>query len=253
MRKGAAIAIENKPSVSEFPVALVSDWNGLAGQTIALQLARSGYSLLINGPEEDIIAIQSEQIDGKILAIPFESANEESVQQVLLAGLEYFGRLDVVVNNFYTWNDADLHEISESLWGELMQNNLKSAFHVSRAAATVMMEQQFGKIINLTTTSCFTGYHLPFAATAAALHSMTKSLARELAPYVRVNTIACGMLDEPWIDEGGPELRNSMQKGIPLARLCRPADVADAVSFLALGADFMSGQMLVLDGGETMR
>ncbi|MBT9588761.1 SDR family oxidoreductase [bacterium] len=239
--------------MSEFPVALVSDWNGLAGQTIATQLARSGYSLLINGPEEDIFALQSQDIEGKILAIPFESANEESVQQVILAGLEYFGRLDVVVNNFYNLNDAALHEITETLWGEMLQNNLKSAFHVCRAAALVMMEQQFGKIINLTTTSCFTGVHLPFAATAAALHSMTRSLAKELAPHVRANTIACGMLDEPWIDEGGPELREMLQKSIPLGRLCKDTDIADAVLYLASGADFMSGQMLVLDGGETMR
>lgn len=239
--------------MSEFPVALVSDWNGLAGQAIALHLARSGFSLLINGPEEDIFSIQSEQVDGKILAIPFEASNEESVQQVLLAGLEYFGRLDVVVNNFYNWNDAELHDISEALWGELMQHNLKSAFHVSRAAALVMMEQQFGKIINVTTTSCFTGSHLPFAAVSAALHSLTRSLAKELAPYVRVNTLACGMLDEPWIDEGGPELRQKLQRDIPLKRLCTPADIADAVAFLAIGADFMNGQMMVLDGGETMR
>lgn len=239
--------------MSEFPVALVSDWNGLAGQVIALNLARSGFSLLINGPEEEIFALQSQDVQGKILAIPFDSTNEESVQQVILAGLEYFGRLDVVVNNFYTWNDAALHEITETLWGEMMQGNLKSAFHVCRAAALVMTEQQFGKIINITTTSCFTGAHLPFAATAAALHSLTKSLAKELAPHVRANTIACGMVDEPWIDEGGPDLRAMLQKSIPLGRLCQAADIADAVLYLANGADFMSGQMLVLDGGETMR
>jgi len=239
--------------MSEFPVALVSDWNGLAGQAIATQLARAGYHLLINGPEEDIFALQAQDIQGKILAIPFDSSNEESVQQVILAGLEYFGRLDLVVNNFYSWNDAALHEISETLWGEMIQSNLKAAFHVCRAAALVMMEQEFGKIVNITTTSCFTGAHLPFAATAAALHSLTKSLAKELAPHVRVNTIACGMVDEPWIDEGGPELRQMLQKGIPLGRLCRAADIADAILFLGSGADFMSGQMLVLDGGETMR
>jgi 3-oxoacyl-[acyl-carrier protein] reductase len=239
--------------VSEFPVALVSDWNGLAGQAIALNLARAGFSLLVNGPQEEVFALQSQDIEGKVLAIPFDSTQEASVQEVILAGLEYFGRLDVVVNNFYVWNDASLHEISETMWGELLQGNLKSAFHVCRAAALVMGEQQFGKIINVTTTSCISGHHLPFAASSAALHSMTRSLARELAPAVRVNTIACGMLDEPWIDEGGPELRESLQKGIPLARLCRTTDISEAVLYLAQGADFMTGQMLVIDGGETIR
>lgn len=238
--------------MSEFPVALVSSWSGLAGQAIALHLARAGFSLLINGPEDEIIQLQAEDIDGKILAIPFDATAEDSVQEVLLAGLEYFGRLDVVVNNFHVWHDAALHDITEVHWGEMLQGNLKAAFHVSRAAALLMMEQQFGKIVNVTTTSCFTGSHLPFAATSAALHSLTRSLSKELAPFVRVNTVACGMLDEPWIDEGGPELRTMLQKSVPLARLCRTADVADAVTYLAVGADFMTGQMLVLDGGETV-
>lgn len=239
--------------MSEFPVALVGDWGGLAGQAIALQLARAGFSLLVNGPEDEVIELQRHDLDGKILAAPFQATNEEAVQQIILTGLEFFGRLDVVVNNFFVWHDAALHEITEVHWAELLQGNLKSAFNVSRAASLVMMEQQFGRIINVTTTSCLTGNHLPFAATAAAVHSLTRSLARELAPHVRVNTVACGLLDEPWIDEGGPELRAMLQKEVPLGRLCRTSDVAEAVAYLASGADFMTGQMLVVDGGETVR
>jgi 3-oxoacyl-[acyl-carrier protein] reductase len=238
--------------MSEPPVALVADWNGLAGQAICLQLARSGFNLLVNGPQEDVFFLQSEA-DSHILAYPFEARQEDSVQAAMLACLESFGRLDVLVNNFYAWNDAPLHEINEALWGEVLQGNLQSTFNVSRAASLVMMEQQFGRIINVTTTSCLTGDHLPFAATSAAVHSLTRSLARELAPFIRVNTVACGMLDEPWIDESGPELRQSLQKSIPLKRLCSTIDVAEAVVYLASGADFMTGQMLVLDGGENIR
>lgn len=238
--------------MSEPPVALVADWNGLAGQAICLQLARSGFNLLVNGPQEDVFFLQSEA-DSHILAYLFEARQEDSVQAAMLACLESFGRLDVLVNNFYAWNDAPLHEINEALWGEVLQGNLQSTFNVSRAASLVMMEQQFGRIINVTTTSCLTGDHLPFAATSAAVHSLTRSLARELAPFIRVNTVACGMLDEPWIDESGPELRQSLQKSIPLKRLCSTIDVAEAVVYLASGADFMTGQMLVLDGGENIR
>ncbi len=238
--------------MSEPPVALVADWNGLAGQAICLQLARSGFNLLVNGPQEDVFFLQSEA-DSHILAYPFEARQEDSVQAAMLACLESFGRLDVLVNNFYAWNDAPLHEINEALWGEVLQGNLQSTFNVSRAASLVMMEQQFGRMINVTTTSCLTGDHLPFAATSAAVHSLTRSLARELAPFIRVNTVACGMLDEPWIDESGPELRQSLQKSIPLKRLCSTLDVAEAVVYLASGADFMTGQMLVLDGGENIR
>jgi len=191
--------------MGEFPVALVTDYRGLAGPAICLSLAHSGFSLLINGPEDEVFELQSADVPGKILALPFDPLKEESVQHVILAGLEIFGRLDVVVNNVHNWQDADLPEITEEMWSELLQSNLKAAFYCCRSAAPVMQAQEFGKIINVTTTSCFTGAHLPFAAVSAGVHSLTRSLARELAPHVRVNTVACGMLDEPWIDEGGQE------------------------------------------------
>ena len=239
--------------MSDFPVAVISDWRGLAGPAICLQLARAGFSLFVNGPEEEVFELQSQDVDGKILALPFDPTDEDSVQQVFLAGLEIFGRLDVLVNNFYTWNDAPLSEVNEQMWAEVWRGNVKNTFNTCRSAAPIMQAQEFGKIINITTTSCFTGAHLQFAASSAALHSMTRSLARELAPFVRVNTLACGILDEPWIDEGGPDLRDMLTKAIPLKRLCKTVDVADMVTHLASGADFMTGQLLVLDGGETMR
>ena len=239
--------------MGEFPVALVTDYRGLAGPAICLSLAHSGFSLLINGPEDEVFELQSADVPGKILALPFDPNKEDSVQQVILAGLEIFGHLDVLVNNLYNWQDAALGEIGEEMWAELWQANLKATFYCCRSVAPVMQAQEFGKIINVTTTSCFTGAHLPYAAVSASLHSLTKSLARELAPHVRVNTVACGMLDEPWIDEGGPELRAVLTRDVLLGRLARPSDVAEAVAYLAGAADFVTGQMLVVDGGETMR
>jgi 3-oxoacyl-[acyl-carrier protein] reductase len=240
--------------MSEFPVAVITDWHGLAGPAICLQLARAGFSLFVNGPEDEVFELQSQDVgDGKILAMPFDPDQEDSVQQIFLAGLELFGRLDVLVNNYYAWNDAPLAEITDEMWNEVWRVNVRNTFNACRSAAPIMQAQEFGKIINVTTTSCLTGNHLQFAAASAALHSMTRSLARELAPAVRVNTVACGILDEPWIDEGGSELRQMLTKSIPLGRLCRTSDIADAVTFLASGADFMTGQMFVIDGGETVR
>ncbi|MBI3925558.1 MAG: SDR family oxidoreductase [Armatimonadetes bacterium] len=235
------------------PVAVISSWRGLAGPAISLALAQCDYSLLINGPEDEIFSLQSGDFLGKILALPFDLTQEESVQQALLTGLEIFGRIDVLVNNIYAWNDASLHDITEEMWAEVLSHNLKGTFYCCRAAAAVMQSQQSGKIINVTSTSAFTGAHTQFAASCAAVHSLTRSLARELAPHVKVNTVACGMLDEPWIDEGGPELRDMLTTSVPLGRLCSTDDLAEAVAFFATGADFVTGQMLIVDGGETMR
>ncbi len=237
----------------ETPVALIADWRGLAGPAISLALARCDYSLLINGPEDEIFSLQTGEFGGKILALPFDYQDEQAVEHVFSAGIDIFGRVDILVNNIYRWNDAALGDITDEMWDEVLNHNLKGSFYVARAAARLMQALEYGKIINVTMTSAYTGAHTQFAASCAAIHSLTRSMARELAPLVRVNTVACGLVEEPWIQEGGPELREALTKSVPLGRLCQTEDVAEAVAYLATGADFMTGQMLVIDGGETMR
>lgn len=236
-----------------FPTALITDWRGTAGPAIAMSLAQAGYSLLINGPQDEVIRLQAVDTLAKTLALPFEPDDEESVQSAIKSCVERLGGLDILVNNNYFWNDASLNDITEDMWDEVINRGFKSTFYCSRAAAQVMQAQQFGKIINIVGTSVFTGVHTQYAASCAAVHSLTRSMARELAPNIRVNTVAAGLIDEPWIDDGGPELREMLTKDVPLERLCRNEDIAEAVCFLACGADFMTGQMLVLDGGETVR
>lgn len=235
------------------PVAMVTDWRGTAGPAICFALAQAGFALLINGPEDEIFELQSVDTMARILAMPFDVADEKAVEAVFGTALEFMGRLDVLVNNIFVWNDAALTEITEEMWDEVLKVGLKGTFYCSRAAARVMQEQEHGKIIHVTSTSAMTGAHTQYAASCAAIHSLTRSMARELAPHVRVNSIATGLMDEPWVDEGGPELREMLTKDIPLKRLCRGEDVAEAVTYLAAGADFMTGQMLVIDGGETMK
>lgn len=235
------------------PVAMVTDWRGTAGPAICFALAQAGFALLINGPEDEIFELQSVDTMARILAMPFDVADEKAVESVFGTALEFMGRLDVLVNNIFVWNDAALTEITEEMWDEVLKVGLKGTFYCSRAAARVMQAQEHGKIIHVTSTSAMTGAHTQYAASCAAIHSLTRSMARELAPHVRVNSIATGLMDEPWVDEGGPELREMLTKDIPLKRLCRGEDVAEAVTYLAAGADFMTGQMLVIDGGETMK
>ncbi len=237
----------------DFPVALISDWNGLAGPDIAHTLASCEFSLLINGPQDEIMELLTEDYSGKVLAMPFDYHSEEAAEQMMSAALDIFGHVDVLVNNIYHWKDAKFNELSDKEWTETYTHNVLGSFHVCRAASRLMEALGYGKIINVTSTSAVTGAHTPLAASCAALHSLTRSMAKELAPFVRVNTVACGLMEEAWVIEGGDELRKSLTAGIPLKRLCQPADVAELVAFLATGADFMTGQMLILDGGEVIR
>lgn len=237
-----------------FSVAVVSDWSGTAGPAICTALIQAGFSVLINGPQDVLFNIPpSSDAMGKVLAQPFDTSNEQEVQETFMTCANHLGAIDVLVNNNYFWNDAALNDISEKMWGEVIDRGIKSAFYCSRAASRFMKAQGYGKIINVISSSAVNGVYTQFAAGCAAIHSLTKSLARELAPEVRVNSVAPGLIDEPWINEEGTKaLRNSLIADIPLSRLCTNDDIAEAVSYLACGADFMTGQMLVLDGGEAL-
>lgn len=236
----------------EHPVALISDWNGIAGPNICHALASCEFSLMINGPQDEIFEILTDDYPGKILAMPFDYSSEEAVEQMLFGALEIFEHVDVLVNNIYHWADAKFTELTDKEWHSTFHHNVLGSFHVCRAVARLMEALGYGKIINVTSTSAVTGAHTPLAASCAALHSLTRSIAKEFAPFIRANTVACGLLEEAWVSEGGEDLRKSLVKDIPLKRLGRPHDVAELVAFLATSADFMTGQMLILDGGESM-
>lgn len=237
----------------DLPVALVSDWNGIAGPEICHALASCEFSLLINGPQDEILELLHEDFTGKILAMPFDYHSEEAVEMMMSASLDIFGHVDVLVNNIYHWQGAKFNDLSDSDFMAAFNHGVMGSFHVCRAVARLMEALGYGKIINVTTTSAFNGAHTAVAAASAGLHSLTRSIARELSPFVRANTVACGLLEEDWVREGGEQLLKTLTSSIPLKRLCQPTDVAEVVAFLASGADFMTGQMMVVDGGESMR
>lgn len=231
-------------------MALVTAWEGTAGPEIVLALERQGFQVVANATEEDLVTAGAGQ---DVMAIEFDPSIEGSVRERIGGLTAVFGGIDVVVNNPNAWADAALDEITEAMWAELIQKNLKSTFYCSRAAVAAMASRGGGRIINLTSTAGFTGAHTPFAVSCAGVMSLTRSMAIELAPQIRVNCVAIGLLDEPWIDEAGADFRQSLESKVPLARLCRPADVAEFVGYLAGGGDFFTGQTFVLDGGETRR
>lgn len=233
-------------------VALLTDWRGTAAPTISQSLLRSGFALLINGSQDEVFQYPLFSPTDKVFALPFDVTNENAIKSILHQGLDYFGGIDVVVNNLNFWNDAALDDITDFMWTEVLDRGVKGTFHLCRVCSKFMREQHYGKIINIISTAAITGTYTQYAAGCAAIQSLTRSLSRELAPDVRVNSIATGLIDEPWIDEDGPEFRAMLTKDIPLKRLCKNEDVAEAVSYLACGADFMTGQMLVLDGGESL-
>jgi len=229
-------------------VALVTHLTGTAGPEIVLALELQGFQVVANGKEEDLLMIGAGE---SVMAVEFDPSIEASVRDRVAGLVDIFGGIDVLVNNPNAWADAALDEITEAMWAEVIQKNVKSTFYCSRAVAKAMEARERGRIINVTSSAGLTGAHTPFAVSCAGMMSLTRSMAIELAPKVRVNCIATGLLDEPWIDEAGTDFRQSLESKVPLGRLCHPADVADLVGYLAVGGDFFTGQTFILDGGET--
>jgi 3-oxoacyl-[acyl-carrier protein] reductase len=165
------------------------------------------------------------------------------------------GGLDVLVNNAGTTHfipHHDMEKVTDEIWDEIFQVNLKGAFYACRAAMPLLKERK-GSIVNVSSVAGLLGHgsSIPYSASKAALNCMTQSLARAFAPEVRVNAVAPGPIQTRWL--AGHE--DHVDKAIaqtPMQRSATPDDIADVVCFLAIGTTLMTGQIVVVDGGRTM-
>ena len=182
-------------------------------------------------------------------------ADDGAVREMVAQVRDELGGLDVLVNNAGTTHfidHADLEAVTEQVWDDIFSVNVRGAFQCVRAAAPLLKERK-GSVVNVTSVAGLLGQgsSIPYAASKAALNTMTKSLARALAPDVRVNAVAPGPIKTRWL-AGREEMVNQALKQTPLGRAAEPDDVADVVAFLALVQTLMTGQVLVVDGGRTM-
>ena len=166
------------------------------------------------------------------------------------------GRLDVLVNNAGTTqfvDFGDLEGLTEEMWDRMLAVNLKGAFFCSRAAAPMLRNASDGAIVNVSSCAGVTGSgsSIAYAASKGALNTMTKSLARALAPEVRVNAVCPGPIDTRWMAGREEMMARSMDR-TPLGRASTAEEIAASVRYLALDATMTTGQCLVIDGGRTM-
>jgi len=166
------------------------------------------------------------------------------------------GRLDIVVNNAGITRDQLLVRLKADDWRRVMEINLDGAFHVSQAAAKLMMRQRSGRIVNVASVVGLMGNagQCNYAASKAGLVGFTKSLARELGPRsVTVNAVAPGYIQTAMTDALSDEQREALLRSVAIPRLGTPEDVADAVAFLAgPGAGYITGTVLNVSGGLYM-
>lgn len=241
-------------------VALVTGGSSGIGKAITLLLAREGADLVINyahsDPEAMKVAEQVRALGRKALPIRADVSNHSAVRAMVDKALADFRRIDILVNNAGITIRAFLWDLTEEIWDRVVDVDLKGTFLCSKAVSEAMVREGGGKIVNIASIRAIEGSDssMHYAAAKAGVIALTKSLARELAPLVRVNAVAPGYIETALHAEMSPEARQAVIQTTPLKRFGKPEDVAQAVLFFASDdSDFITGQTLVVDGGRVMR
>jgi pteridine reductase len=238
-------------------VALVTGGARRVGAAIARRLHGAGANVVLHyrdsAADADKLAAElNAQRAKSALTVKAELLAPIAPKALVSAALERFGRLDLVVNNASSFFPIALGEIEASHWEELIGSNLRAPLFLSQEAAPHLAEQQ-GAIVNIVDIHAerpLKGYPV-YSIAKAGLAALTRSLALELAPGVRVNGVAPGAIAWPEDGQFEPAERERILATTPLGRLGSPEDIAQAVHFLAC-APYMTGQIIAVDGGRSI-
>ena len=245
-------------------VALVTGSSRGVGRSVAQQLAARGCRVVINHRDSEDQAQETlgwiESHGGKAIILRADVSEESACRSLVNQTIAHWGQLDILINNAATTNFLrfdDLDALTEDHWDRVLQTNVKAPFYMVRAARRWLeASTEGGEIIHITSIAGMTGNgsSLAYCASKAALINMTLSMARILAPKIRVNAVAPGFIADQWTQQGlgkryGAAVQTHTQKAL-LGKVSEPEDVAMAVLSLITGSDMITGQNLVCDGGS---
>lgn len=237
-------------------VALITGGGTGVGRATVMLLAREGADVVINysrsEKEAKSTAKKVQALGRKALVIRASVADDAAVRTMVSHTVKKLGGLDILVNNagVTRWIDfKDLDALTDELWDEVLDVNLKGTFHCSRAAVPAMLARGGGSIVNISTVSAITGVgsSIAYCASKAGVISLTKSFARTFAPEIRVNCISPGVIRTRW--HKGRDTIQRIEPTLPMRRVVEPEDIAEAVLFFVAGNNLVTGQNLVIDSG----
>jgi NAD(P)-dependent dehydrogenase (short-subunit alcohol dehydrogenase family) len=235
--------------------ALVTGAAQRLGREFALALARAGADVAITYRTSRREAEQTREeiarLGRKALAVACDVREPEAIQSAVNQALAALGGLDILINNAAIFESVPFDEITPEQWVNAMQTNARGPYLVTQAALASLRERR-GRVVNIGSLGGMKAWssHAHYCASKAALHSLTLSMAKALAPQVSVNCVAPGM-----IDLGGPHrssVLESTREKTPMQRNGTAADVVAAVMFFATAPPFITGQIMTVDGGLSL-
>ncbi|MFG1674648.1 SDR family NAD(P)-dependent oxidoreductase [Micromonospora sp. NPDC049282] len=238
-------------------VALVTGGSRGIGRAVVERLAASGFAVVVNHRESQAAAEETvaQLRDVPALAIQADVGSREDVAAMADRVTAEFGRLDVLVNNAGQTLVGDWRTLDAATWDRVLQINLTGTFNTIQAFAPLLTRSGQGRIVNISSvySDIGNGFVAGYVSAKAAVRSLTRVFAKELAPDVLVNAIAPGDIDTEMTRAAGPEFIAATVERTPLKRLGRPEEIASLVAFLTSSeAGFITGQTIVIDGGRSL-
>lgn len=237
-------------------VALITGASRGIGREIALTFARHGYDCVITCRERQdaLLSVRDEITDLGVSCLTFtgDLGCWEDCCRLFAEIQTHFDHLDVLVNNVGIAHIGLLQDMSPAEWNRILQTNLSSCFYCSKLAIPLMLQKKSGNILNISSVwgSVGASCEVAYSATKGGVNSLTKALAKELAPSgIRVNAIACGVIDTEMNRCFSDEERAALQDEISMGRFGTPAEVGDFAYALVTQASYLTGQVITYDGG----
>jgi len=240
-------------------IALVTGGGTGIGRATSIALAQRGATVAVNYSRSQTDAEETVQTinnsGGRAIAIQANVSQDAAVRAMVDHIVQQFGTIDLLVNNASTTHHIplpDLEAATDEVWDELLAVNVKGMFYCARAVAPFMKQSKQGAIVNVGSIAGITGLgsSLPYAVSKAAVHGLTKSLARALAPEIRVCSIAPGAVATRWW-AGREEVMRGLSGHLPLQRISTPEDIAQFIC-ATLEQDSITGQIITVDSGQTL-
>lgn len=238
-------------------VAVVAGGSGGIGRETCRLLAEAGARVVVgyrSGKERAEAIVAALPCDGHV-ALPVSIEDSSTIAAFHEAVLARFGRIDILVNTAGVTKPvphADLDALTDDLIDAIFVNNWRGVFSTVRAFAPALKTSGDGLIVNVSSIAAFTGIgsNIAYCGAKAGLDIMTNSLARALAPDIRVMTVSPGVVDTEFVPGRGQEFKEKAAAATPLKRLTTPADVAEAILSCATHLKFSTGTRIVVDGGR---